>query len=121
MKRYLLNSVLLALVIIILTGIIDTDTILYAQSDTSRVKTVRLKDSCQAGSRCGGNCPKMRRDGKVRHGKQMKTNKGKDTFIDKNGDGINDNRCSGMGLTNCPNAKKVKKIDSVNNTKRKPK
>ncbi len=70
------------------------------KKDKDTTSTDKDQDEC-----CNG-VPK--RDGKGPHGKGRKM---KDTFIDKDGDGVNDNRCKGMGLSNCPNKKKCRKME----------
>lgn len=70
--------------------------------DTSKV-SVKNIDTCSNPN--NKDCKKMNGDGKCRM---------KDQFIDKDGDGINDNRCSGMGFGcgkgkgNCYGKKKIK-------------
>ena len=55
-------------------------------ADTSKKSLISI-DTCN--NKCKDSCKFKKNKGQCRM---------KDTFIDKDGDGLNDNRCNGMGL-----------------------
>lgn len=84
------------LIIFLISDIAYSQNRKSVKSKTS-VKKALVADStkkCNNGNKCGfsksgGNGKNCKHQGQCRM---------KDTFVDKDGDGINDNRCSGMGL-----------------------